>query len=496
MDSPDVIGLTETWEKSAYVLQGYHPALRKDRPAGKLGGGVMLFVKSNINVIECPELNAFTFGESVWCILKPGKTRILIGLCYRSPASTQENNENLIELFKKAYTMNVTNILIMGDFNYGRINWADGTVPGSQEGDAVKFFEMTQDLLLHQHVDFPTRYQEGCVPSLLDLVISDDEMLIENLTSESPLGKSDHVVIKWLYFYENPKVQKTQRSTLALNDDAMRNYRKGNYEDMSLALVNTDWTVLESMDVENAWQLIVEEIKKNVKKYVPLKKKVHKTRQKDPWWSPALMKEVKKKHQKWKEYRNDKTQENYAKYKTQRNTTTQLIRQARRQYEKKIIDSMKKEPKRLYKYIRSKQKVKDIVGPLEKDDGTLTETELETAEVLHKFFQSIFIADEDDNIPVIECKVPEGRELEDIEITPEIVYKELKSLNPNKASGPDDIRPSILQACAGSLAKPLSILFRKTLEERTLPNDWKMAKITPIFKKGGRKSANNYRPVA
>ena len=43
---------------------------------------------------------------------------------------------------------------------------------------------------------------------------------------------------------------------------------------------------------------------------------------------------------------------------------------------------------------------------------------------------------------------------------------------------------------------PLSLLFTKSLESGILPQDWKSAQVTPIFKKGDRHSPNNYRPIS
>ena len=43
---------------------------------------------------------------------------------------------------------------------------------------------------------------------------------------------------------------------------------------------------------------------------------------------------------------------------------------------------------------------------------------------------------------------------------------------------------------------PLAILFRKSLETEDLPNDWKSANVTPIFKKGSKADGKNYRPVS
>ena len=56
-------------------------------------------------------------------------------------------------------------------------------------------------------------------------------------------------------------------------------------------------------------------------------------------------------------------------------------------------------------------------------------------------------------------------------------------LKVDKAQGPDDIHPSVLRNCAQAAALPLTIIYRKSLEEGILPKDWKMAVVVPIFKK-------------
>lgn len=43
---------------------------------------------------------------------------------------------------------------------------------------------------------------------------------------------------------------------------------------------------------------------------------------------------------------------------------------------------------------------------------------------------------------------------------------------------------------------PLTLLFQRTLSAGKIPRDWKDARITPIFKKGNKTSARNYRPVS
>ena len=60
----------------------------------------------------------------------------------------------------------------------------------------------------------------------------------------------------------------------------------------------------------------------------------------------------------------------------------------------------------------------------------------------------------------------------------------------------DGIPAILLAETAEELTVPVTLIFRKSLEEGHMPNDWRKASITPIFKKGNRSSPNNYRPVS
>jgi hypothetical protein len=84
----------------------------------------------------------------------------------------------------------------------------------------------------------------------------------------------------------------------------------------------------------------------------------------------------------------------------------------------------------------------------------------------------------------------------DISFTREAVLNKLKGLKPNKSPGPDRHHPYVLKELAEELAEPLSIIFQKSMSEGTLPQSWKDASVTPIFKKGKKSALGNYRPVS
>ena len=84
----------------------------------------------------------------------------------------------------------------------------------------------------------------------------------------------------------------------------------------------------------------------------------------------------------------------------------------------------------------------------------------------------------------------------DITICPEGVEKLLKNLDLNKATGPDNIGPRILQIAAEELGPALSLIFQRSLDTGDLPESWFQTNISPIYKKGDRTLAENYRPVS
>ena len=81
-------------------------------------------------------------------------------------------------------------------------------------------------------------------------------------------------------------------------------------------------------------------------------------------------------------------------------------------------------------------------------------------------------------------------------ITSEEVCLALQSLDPNKAPVPDSLHPKILKECAEEFAQSLCFLFSKSLCVGLLPDDWKRANVTPVFKKGVKSEIPNYRPIS
>ena len=77
-----------------------------------------------------------------------------------------------------------------------------------------------------------------------------------------------------------------------------------------------------------------------------------------------------------------------------------------------------------------------------------------------------------------------------------MVSKKIKALDKNKACGLDGINPRLLQELVDHVSVPISKILNRSLKDKMLPADWKTAVISPIFKKGNRNIAANYRPIS
>ena len=85
--------------------------------------------------------------------------------------------------------------------------------------------------------------------------------------------------------------------------------------------------------------------------------------------------------------------------------------------------------------------------------------------------------------------------MEDIFVTKEGVTKLLNGPNPSKALGPDELQPRVLKELATDLGPVFAHLFQQSIGKSELPKELPLANICPLFKKGDRSHACNYRPV-
>lgn len=132
--------------------------------------GVLIYVDK---CLECNEINiGKKFKENIFIRLN---SDLVIGNIYRSPNSNVENNNELCSLIQEL-SEKFSNFIVVGDFNFGDINWKSWCSTHNS-GSSYEFINVLRDNLLLQHVDFPTRGRGLDSPHILDLVITNKDIV-------------------------------------------------------------------------------------------------------------------------------------------------------------------------------------------------------------------------------------------------------------------------------------------------------------------------------
>ena len=188
-------------------LEGY-AMFRKDRMERR-GGGVLLYINDTIPAYEVQLQEEADCNEAIWRKLVTGHTTVTIGVVYRCPNITKQNNEKIHNAISE---VSKGDCIIIGDFNHGNIKLDSLQSTGVED---QRFVCVVQDNFLTQHVE-PTR-----AARVLDVVLSSQKEFVDNVVIQEPLGSSDH---NQLHFNINIKSDKTKVK------QCRRDFRKGNYK--------------------------------------------------------------------------------------------------------------------------------------------------------------------------------------------------------------------------------------------------------------------------
>ena len=215
------------------------------------------------------------------------------------------------------------NLVIVGDFNYPAINWADPNSPSSKSRlSNLVFIEAIRNSFLSQHVFRPTHHRPGCLPSTIDLVSSSDQNIVSEINHSAPLGKSHHHVLQF-NININPDYKSNQRKF---------SYFHGNYENMRNELSITDWNQLHDLSVPDAFDCFYGKLNHLIAENIP--KKAFKHKRKPVWMNRAALAKVKKKRHAYQQYLGTKDGTDYLEYTKSRNQAKNACRSAVRDFEK------------------------------------------------------------------------------------------------------------------------------------------------------------------
>ena len=408
---------------------------------------------------------------------------------YRPPSNSREQDALLISYLLD--TCIDKEIILMGDFNLPSINWSLDDQPKVASSSDSKFLDAFDALGLTQWIEETTFPRSG---NILDLILTSEADRISEVEVRPPPPGCDHCSIHCQYSFDKEVYSATNSTDSYV-------WFKGRYNLMNAILSEIDWdTELMHLSAQDAFTRLLEILEPLIAEYVPASIE-SRSKDKVPWKTnpPTSMK--RKRAVAWQEYKHARTLHGNKSPITR--SLLQSFLQANKQlrsfafhsqveYEKTLLLKIKENPKLLHSYLRCKKKLRPSVGPLRLGHNSTTDNPLEMAECFSNAFASIFTSEvPTDPAPHQQCS---GR-LEDVDFDPADVRNALLALDVNSAMGPDGLHPHLLKACAGNLAHPLYRIYKRSLEEGSLPPLWKLSLVVPIFKKGSHTDPLNYRPI-
>ena len=456
--------------------------------------GVAIYTKQSLNAVslDTPEIK---FKDAAWINI-PGKHKdnLLVGCIYRSgtPEKAKRLDPDLHNMIKHM-TLNAgfKNVLMTGDFNHPKILWTPSPVVCtnhlSDEHPDVRFVNLLQDTMLHQHVTQPTRDREGQTSTLDDLILTSDPDLVDSVEHIGHLGASDH---QCLTFNVNNTFCRFKP-----RQETRYKYHQADFKKLNQKL-DINWEeALKDKSADESYEYFLKLYNEACDESIPKEKVTPTDKYSKPMWMrPATHKLIKRKHRLHTKYLNTKSDTDKAAYKNIRSNVTSETRKDRLAFERNISKEIKNNNKLFWRYVNSTRTTKASIPDLDKPDGTKATEDKDKAEVLNAQFSSVFTEEDTSNIPTQEDLHIESP-LTDLTITTEMVKKKLGKLRTDKSCGPDGVHPLILKKLSDTLAGPLCIIFNTSLRSGAVPTIWKEGIVTAIYKKGKKSLASNYRPI-
>ena len=393
------------------------------------------------------------------------------------------------------------NFIFLGDFN--------ATIKETSVKDFCDFYN------LRSLINIPNCFKNYNNPTCIDLILTNRARSFQNSctieTGLSDFHKMIVTVMKTTFRKLPPKV-------IYYRD--FRNFDNKNYRQAVLAASRNCIGQSSDGNCDHFFSICSELLDW----YAPRKKKFIRGNR-APFWNRELSKEVMKRTRLRNKFLKYKTIEYQEEYNKQRNYCVSLLRKTKRSYYENLNERNVTDTKNFWKTVKpylSNKNISNSKITLVENDTILTEDK-KVAKELNDFFSTIVmnlgISRPNDFDPLSENirdktiqAIVKYRDHPSIvairnkcnrtpyfifpNISAEEITKEIRKLDPSKASHDNDIPTKIIKENADIFLEFICMSVNHSIDNNIFPSTLKLANITPVFKKGSANSKENYRPVS
>ena len=387
-------------------------------------------------------------------------------------------------------------IIIAGDTNLPGVNWDDLTSRNT-DYPAKALLSFMSENLLSQYVTVPTRKD-----NTLDVLLTNNSNLILHTSAEeTPL--SDHKIVTALTTQSIKPLPPTEKPTFSKNTFRDLNIKKENLDPIRADIESVNWDELRSLCTE---QEFPELFRLTILQICQIHCSSKSTTTRKP---NQFAKERRILNRKRRRITNrliiakGKFAETQCINKIEKELTDvtdkikESLKKQKEHEETHAIKTISSNPSYFYSYSKRFSKQPSKIGPLLDSSGKLQQHPKKMADMLQDQYSSVFndVGDQTDENQGSKADTTTPT-MDDITFTREDVTKAIREVGEFSASADDDIPSMILKNCAEEISYPIFLIWQDSLNSGYIHQNFKNQLITPVFKKGSKAIAQNYRPIS
>lgn len=503
--------LTETWLReqldAELSIDGYTlfrvDRSRQKKNRGRNSGGVAVYLKSTMAADIVFE---FSSGVIEAICLKIEALNLILCAVYRQPDNPAGGHRSTAEQFgefiKKlsdelsSQPSPTPNIVIGGDFNIPHASWPSGSATPGVSPDERNILDLVSDLSSQHFLTQISNEATHRGGNILDLLLTNcpDHFLSCEVTPTAPIS-SHHMVQFSTLLHTGTSVSYQEKSPTSAFDQVNIFSEDVNWPAIQASLEDVDWTgEFRNHSTTEILHVLTSKCEALALEHAPTKIKRKSKYSRIPRHRRILMRKRTRIRKSFHACSSPIRRSSILVKLTEIEKKLQESYQSQEQHDETMaVNNIKNNSKFFFTYARKKAKLSVPVGPLKDSTGNLVNSPMEIANILSNQYEGAF--SKPAQIDLDFNHIPDNM-IQDIEFTEQDIIDAIDEVPSNSAPGPDRFPAMFLKKCKHELAKPLHLLWRKSLDTGNIPDVFKFSNIIPIHKGGCRSTAKNYRPVA